>query len=220
MRMGGLPCVGISNLKLLPPLFYHIRGCCIGKHCMPPRFLVIIQSVSSIAWQQLWPDVQSLAERTIIGLVIIAAFWLAGRIMAYLICRARFRMPHNTGLLQLLGQTTKIAMVVFGIATALGTMGINVSALVAGLGLTGFALGFAFRDVLSNLLAGIMLLLFRPFGIGDHISVTGLEGDVTRIDLRYTVMRQPNTIVLMPNANLFTNPILVTVKEPDKPAEP
>ena len=109
------------------------------------------------------------------------------------------------------------AMVVFGIATALGTMGINISALVAGLGLTGFALGFAFRDVLSNLLAGILLLLFRPFGVGDHISVTGLEGDVTRIDLRYTVIRQPTAIVLMPNANLFTNPILVTIKEPDKP---
>ena len=58
-------------------------------------------------------------------------------------------MPQNTGLLELLGQTTKIAKVVFGIATALGTMGINISALVAGLGLTGFALGFAFRDVLS-----------------------------------------------------------------------
>jgi small conductance mechanosensitive channel len=181
------------------------------------RFPAIIRSVSSIAWQQLWPTVLSLGERLIVGIVIIAAFWLAGRVAAYLICRVRFRMPHNTGLLELLGQTTKIAMVVFGIATALGTMGVNISALVAGLGLTGFALGFAFRDVLSNLLAGILLLLFRPFSVGDHISVTGLEGDVTRIDLRYTVIRQPTAIVLMPNANLFTNPILVTIKEPDKP---
>jgi small-conductance mechanosensitive channel len=184
------------------------------------RFLVIIQIVSGISWQQLWPAVRSLGERVVIGVAIIAAFWLGGRIAAYLICRVRFRMPHNAGLLELLGQTTKIAVVVFGIATALGTMGINISALVAGLGLTGFALGFAFRDVLSNLLAGILLLLFRPFGVGDHISVTGLEGDVTRIDLRYTVIRQPTIVVLMPNANLFTNPILVTVKEPDKPTVP
>jgi len=184
------------------------------------RFPVIIQSVSGIVWQQLWPALRSLGERVIIGIAIIAAFWLGGRIAAYLICRVRFRMPHNRGLLELLGQTTKIAMVVLGIATALGTMGINISALVAGLGLTGFALGFAFRDVLSNLLAGILLLLFRPFGVGDHISVTGLEGDVTRIDLRYTVIRQPTIVVLMPNANLFTNPILVTVKEPDKPTVP
>jgi small conductance mechanosensitive channel len=92
--------------------------------------------------------------------------------------------------------------------------------LVAGLGLSGFALGFAFRDVLSNLLPGILLLLFRPFNIGDHISVTGLEGDVASIDLRYTVIRQPETIVLMPNANLFTNPIVVTTKRREKPAVP
>ena len=85
-------------------------------------------------------------------------------------------MPHNRGLLELLGQTTKIAMVVLGIATALGTMGINISALVAGLGLTGFALGFAFRDVLSNLLAGILLLLFRPFGVATTSPSQGWKG--------------------------------------------
>ena len=84
--------------------------------------------------------------------------------------------------------------------------------LVAGLGLTGFALGFAFRDVLSNLLPGILLLLFRPFGIGDHISVSGLEGEVNNIELRYTILKQPGKIVLIPNSNLFTNPILVNSK--------
>ena len=54
----------------------------------------------------------------------------------------------------------KLSLIVFGLVTALGTAGVNVSALVAGLGLTGFALGFAFRDVLSNLLAGVLILLY------------------------------------------------------------
>jgi small conductance mechanosensitive channel len=67
-------------------------------------------------------------------------------------------------------------------------MGVNVSALVAGLGLTGFALGFAFRDVLSNFLSGVLLLLFRPFRVGNHISINDLEGEVVSIDLRYTVL--------------------------------
>src|SRR5690348_12891447 len=124
-------------------------------------------------------------------------------------------MPHSEGLLVLLGRTAKIAVITLGVATALGTVGVNVSALVAGLGLTGFALGFAFRDVLSNLLAGILLLLFRPFGPGDHISVSGLDGEVTNIDLRYTVLKQPQKIVLIPNSNLFTNPILVDAATPD-----
>jgi small conductance mechanosensitive channel len=173
-----------------------------------------------IDWQKILPGLRTLGENTGIALIIILAFWFAGKVAAYFITRARTRMPHNSGLLQLLAQTTKIALVIFGLATAMGTVGINVAALVAGLGLTGFALGFAFRDVLSNLLAGILLLLFRPFNIGDHISVTGLEGDVTSIDLRYTVIRQPETIVLMPNANLFTNPIVVTIRPADKPTVP
>jgi small-conductance mechanosensitive channel len=165
-----------------------------------------------------------LGEHVVAGIVIVAAFWLAGRISSSVICRFRNRLPHSAGLLQLLGRTANIAILTLGIATALGTVGVNVSALMAGLGLTGFALGFAFRDVLSNLLAGILLLLFRPFGVGDHISVTGLDGDVTNIDLRYTVLRQPDKIVLIPNSNLFTNPILVNVRprhsEPDKPPQP
>ena len=58
---------------------------------------------------------------------------------------------------------------------SLGTLGINVSALVAGLGLTGFALGFAFRDALSNVLAGVMILLYHPFHRGDCANITGLS---------------------------------------------
>ena len=84
------------------------------------------------------------------------------------------------------------------------------SALVAGLGLTGFALGFAFRDILSNVLAGVLLLIYRPFGYGDHISVTGLDGTVTHIDMRYTVLHDEGKTVLIPNSNLFTNPIVVS----------
>ncbi len=159
-----------------------------------------------------WPELRLEGERVVAGMGILLAFWVAAKVAELLVLRIRRRMPHNTGLLQLLGRTLKIAILMFGFATALGTMGVNVSALVAGLGLTGFALGFAFRDVLSNLLAGILLLLFRPFGIDDEISVAGLEGRVINIDLRYTVLQQPDKTILIPNSNLFTNPILVTVK--------
>ena len=166
----------------------------------------------------MWPELRTFGEHTVTGILIVMAFWVVARIAEYLICRVRHRMPHNSGLLQLLGRAAKIAIVTLGLATALGTMGVNVSALVAGLGLTGFALGFALRDVLSNLLSGVLLLLFRPFAIGDRISVTGLEGEVANIDLRYTVLTQPDKVVLIPNSNLFTNPILVTVKTPGSPA--
>ena len=72
------------------------------------------------------------------------------------------RSGRNSDLIRLLARTAQIAVQVFGAVTALGTSGIDVSALVAGLGLTGFALGFAFRYVLSNVLAGVLILMLPP----------------------------------------------------------
>ena len=72
---------------------------------------------------------------------------------------------------------------------------------MAGLGLTGFALGFAFRDVLSNLLAGFLILLYRPFRRSDLIDVTGLEEAVAQIDLRHTILDASDNKILIPNRN-------------------
>ena len=108
-----------------------------------------------------------------------------------------------------MARTAKVALVLFGLVTALGTVGINISALVAGLGLTGFALGFALRDTISNLLAGVLILLYRPFEIGNRIKIAGFEGDVLTIDLRYTALTGEGHKILIPNSKLFTDPIVV-----------
>ena len=145
------------------------------------------------------------------SLLILLAFWLASVSAKKIICRVeRTADTARQDVLNLLGQIAKIGLVVFGAVTALGTLGVNVSALVAGLGLTGFALGFAFRDALSNVLAGILIFMYHPFRRGDHIAVTGFEGVVIGIDLRYTTLRAEGKILLIPNSTLFTNPISVT----------
>ena len=97
--------------------------------------------------------------------------------------------------------------------TALGTVGINVSALVAGLGLTGFAVGFAFKDTLSNILSGVLILLYRPFIIGDKIKIADFEGEVISIDLRYTTLNAETGRVLIPNSKCFTDPVTVLKKD-------
>src|SRR5579884_152372 len=162
----------------------------------------------------LLPDVRVLGRRALEAAVIFIAFWLAAKILELVISRIRPRAESSADLMDLLGRTAKISLIVFGLITALGTVHVNVSALVAGLGLTGFALGFALRDVLSNLLAGVLILLYRPFGRGDHISVTGLEGRVMHIDLRYTTLDGGEKTILIPNSNLFTNPIIVDRQPP------
>src|SRR5947199_3735740 len=112
--------------------------------------------------KDLLPDVRLLGERAVIAVVIFVAFWIAARILQFAICRFRRHVEPGSDLIDLLGRTAKITLIIFGLITALGTVNVNVSALVAGLGLTGFALGFALRDVLSNVLAGVLILLYRP----------------------------------------------------------
>lgn len=83
----------------------------------------------------------------LLGLLLFLFFWLAGGLAGRLLNRIGRRMDQERQeVLQLAGSATKVTLILLGAVTGLGTMGINVSALVAGLGLTGFALGFALRD--------------------------------------------------------------------------
>ncbi len=143
-----------------------------------------------------------------VGLFIFLGFWLGSLLAWSLFARLGRRADFNTGyVLKVIGRALSFGLVLLGGVTALGTMGINVSALVAGLGLTGFALGFGLKDILSNLVSGILILLYRPFSIHDRISVAGMEGTVTDIDLRYTRLEKEGKAFLIPNAMLITNTI-------------
>jgi len=104
-----------------------------------------------------------------ISLLIFLAFWLVAVIFQKVVQRLGKRAGLNPDIVGLLDRVVKAGIIIFGIVTALGTAQVNVSALVASLGLTGFALGFALKDALSNTLAGILILIYHPFRRGDHI---------------------------------------------------
>jgi small conductance mechanosensitive channel len=144
------------------------------------------------------------------GIAVLVGFWLAAHVLQALAGRICRRTGlEQAGLAALVTASVFWLVVGFGLVTGFGTMGIDVSALVAGLGLTGFALGFALRDAISNLLAGVLLLLYRPFRHGDYIKVAGLEGTVVALDLRYTTVQDKGMRHLIPNQTLYTNPVTV-----------
>jgi small-conductance mechanosensitive channel len=145
------------------------------------------------------------------ALLVMAAFWMVSIAADRAIGRLSVFIRADTrDLLDLVRKTSRVALVLFGLVSALGTLGVNVLALVAGLGLTGFALGFALKDALSNLLAGALILIYRPIRYRDRITVAGFEGTVVQVDLRYTVLEREGQRILIPNAVLFTNPITIT----------
>lgn len=95
-----------------------------------------------------------------------------------------------------------------GIIVAVDALGFDPQTVLAGLGLTSLALGFALKDILSNFVSGIIILALRPFEIGDQIQVGETEGNVERIELRATQIRTyDGRAVLVPNAELFTSRI-------------
>lgn len=153
------------------------------------------------------------------GLILLAVFFLAALSSRKLLRRlAADAAAHRRPLLELGGETLFYSVIVIGLITGLGTMGINVSALIAGLGLTGFALGFALRDAVSNLIAGVLILLYQPFAYGDKITVAGTNGTVVAINFRYTVLSSNDTtIVHVPNSTMFNNSVVVERGPPDAP---
>jgi small conductance mechanosensitive channel len=147
------------------------------------------------------------APNILTGAAVLLVFWIVAAVGRRLIALTAPRVKADTGVVLLLSRLYYYGVLSFGFLTALGTAGIEVGALVAGLGLTGFALGFALKDAVSNLLAGVLVLAYRPFRSGDRIQVAGFQGDVVRIDLRYTVLDDDGARILIPNQQLFTNAI-------------
>lgn len=159
---------------------------------------------------------QTLLEQTIAWLprlgfavLILLFFWLLIKLASRLISGISSRLELDMNLSMLFVRAARVGLWTLGIITVFGTLGVDITALVAGLGLTGFALGFALKDSISNLLAGILILLYRPFQLGDWIEISGYAGQVTSIDLRYTVIRSDDKKVFVPNAMLFTEPLTV-----------
>ena len=159
-------------------------------------------------WQTLLNNVLLFLPRVVVGLLVFAALWLVGAALQRLITRAAGSRL-DPGLTYFLSRTAKLSVVLCGAVTALGTLGVDVTALVTGLGLTGFAVGFALKDIISNALSGILILIYKPFHHGDQITVSEQTGKVTAINLRYTVLDAEDKIVFVPNANLFTNVVIV-----------
>ena len=103
----------------------------------------------------------------------------------------------------------KYTLMVFAVVTALGQIGYDITSLIAGLGIAGIALGFAAKDTLSNIVAGIFIFWDRPFYIGDLVEIEDEYGEVQEITLRTTRIVTPDgRMVSIPNQNIAANKII------------
>ncbi|WP_237479665.1 mechanosensitive ion channel family protein [Lichenibacterium dinghuense] len=148
----------------------------------------------------------------IVALIVYALFHLAGRYAhrALLYLSERRRQHRNLG--RVLGRLAQGGLMLVGLLVALviAVPSFKPGQLVQLLGISGVAIGFAFRDILQNFLAGILILLTEPFRIGDQIAVSGYEGTVEEIETRATSIRTyDGRRVVIPNATLFSQSVTV-----------
>lgn len=176
---------------------------------------VVLQSVFSDA---LFDQLGTLTPRLSAGLAVLAVFWGVGIALERLVDRVGLAQAIDPDLVALLSRSAKLGTIAFGAITALGTLGINVSAMVTGLGLTGLALGFALKEIGSNAMAGLQILIYKPFHRNDTINVLTFQGRVTEVNLRYTMLENASQKIFVPNTLLLTNAVIITPPEASNPA--
>lgn len=170
------------------------------------RFGAEVRGSVENAFASLGESLIVIIPRALAALLIFAIFWLAAviaRWLARVLLASLIRDRTGQNLVQ---QVSYYVIWAIGIIVAIDAFGIDPQTLVAGLGLTGIALGFALRDIISNFVSGILILTLRPFSIGDQIIIGDSEGSVERIELRATQIRTyDGRRVLVPNAEVFTS---------------
>lgn len=169
----------------------------------------------SIAWKtglKIVNEAISLLPNIILGILIFVVFLFVGSVAKSLIWRyVRGRRTHQA-IAILFGRLVHTIIVVVGFLIAFSVIAPSFQAadLIKLLGIGTVAIGFAFQNILQNFLAGILLLLQEPFCLGDFISVTGIEGNVSDIQARATILTtKDGREVVIPNAVIFTNPVAV-----------
>jgi len=150
--------------------------------------------------EQIISKVSMMAPSLVLAIGIFTLFWVSGTILKTIVQRKMAEKSPHANIAKVLAGIVKNIMLIVGLITALGTLGVNISAIVAGLGLTGFAFGFAFKDMLSNFISGILIFIYEPFKLGDTIEVENKTGKVIDINLRYVTIETENQKVLIPNS--------------------
>ncbi|WP_417523348.1 mechanosensitive ion channel family protein [Marinovum sp.] len=146
-----------------------------------------------------------------VGLVVLVVFWL----LAGWIGRVLARQGHKhdrPSLGDVGGALVRWAIIIVGVMLAITIIAPSITPgdLFAGLGISSVAIGFAFKDILQNMLAGILILLRQPFQVGDQIVSGGFEGTVERIETRATLIKTyDGRRVVIPNADIYTDAVTV-----------
>lgn len=175
---------------------------------------------TEILYAKIMEDVVKYGFKVCAAIVILfVGFWVSNRI-ARLADRALSNRDFDPTIRLYLSRILGILFKVLVVITAAGIVGVETTSFVAVLGAAGLAVGLALQGSLSNFAGGVMILILRPFRVGDSIISQGEEGTVTAIDVFYTTLvKGDNRRVILPNGPLISNVIINATAEESRRAE-
>ncbi|MCR9160001.1 MAG: mechanosensitive ion channel family protein [Nannocystaceae bacterium] len=146
-----------------------------------------------------------------VAIAVVLVFGLLSRWLSKLADRGLSRVVKQPQIVSLLTSIVRIAILAGGVFTALSVLNLDkaVTSLLAGVGIVGLALGFAFQDIAANFVSGLLMAVRQPFALGDLVEVGGSFGKVESIDLRATRLTLlSGESVIIPNKDVYQSAIV------------
>lgn len=157
--------------------------------------------MSSDTWILAW---ETVGQPVLLALVLIIAVFVVAGWARGITKKACGRAKVEETLARFLGNMIRYLILIAGGIMILGTLGVETTSFAAVLAAAGFAIGMAMSGMLGNIAAGVMLLLFRPFKVGNYVKAAGTEGTVDEIGLFTTTMDTPDKRrIIVPNSSIF-----------------
>ena len=149
------------------------------------------------------------AIRFIVSLLIFfVGKWIIGK-LSFIIEKVISRIKIDPMLAGFLLNIIKTLLFIFVVLAALSNLGIETTSFIAVLGAVGLAIGMSFKDTFSNIGAGVLIIFFRPFKLGDFIEINGVSGRAGEINLFSTLIHtSDNRTIIMPNSQVIANRII------------
>jgi small conductance mechanosensitive channel len=167
-----------------------------------------VQDVLGASLERIFARIIEFIPSLIVAVIIFVLTLYLARLSFNAVEKTLTRRKVDPELKLLMARLAQWSVIILGTIWALAQVNFDVTGFVAGLGIIGFTVGFALKDVAENFVAGILLLLQQPFDIGDDVKVNDYGGTVTDIEIRSTTIRTwDGLLVIIPNAAVYSNPI-------------
>lgn len=150
------------------------------------------------------------------AVILLLGLWTT-KLLTRLLRRVMTARTVEPTLVSFCGNLAQTVLIIFVVIAALSNLGFETTSLIAVLGAAGLAIGLALQASLSNLAAGVMILMFRPFKAGDYIEGAGVAGEVDGLHLFTTRLKTPdNKIIYVPNGKLMNDNITNFSRQPQR----